>query len=127
MTPKCQLRHSLAITKIIIVTTHTGNEWMIEEADEYDRSLTIVSEHCHHWIFRCRSFRYIWKFENMVESYVEFASQIQEGGLLLMSDHIQVSDLNYLNPNLIHLFNYLRMDLNWARFLVSFQIMITVG
>lgn len=51
---------------------------------------------------QCRSFRYGSR-ENMVESYVEFASQIQDGGLLLMSDHIQISDLELfkskLNPS----------------------------
>jgi len=81
-----------------------GNEWMIEEADEYDRSflqlypnIAIIGslDADHLDIYGSR--------ENMVESYVEFASQIQEGGLLLMSDHIQVSDLELfkskLNPS----------------------------
>ncbi|MCC7025931.1 MAG: UDP-N-acetylmuramate--L-alanine ligase [Saprospiraceae bacterium] len=81
-----------------------GNEWMIEEADEYDRSflqlypnIAIIGslDADHLDIYGSR--------ENMVESYVEFASQIQEGGLLLMSDHIQISDLELfkskLNPS----------------------------
>ena len=81
-----------------------GNEWMIEEADEYDRSflqlypnIAIIGslDADHLDIYGSR--------ENMVESYVEFASQIQEGGLLLMSDHIQFSDIELfkskLNPS----------------------------
>lgn len=81
-----------------------GNEWMIEEADEYDRSflqlypnIAIIGslDADHLDIYGSR--------EKMVESYVEFASQIQEGGLLLMSDHIQVYDLELfkskLNPS----------------------------
>ncbi|MBL7823421.1 MAG: UDP-N-acetylmuramate--L-alanine ligase [Saprospiraceae bacterium] len=73
----------------------TGHDWIVEEADEYDRSFlqlfpdiavigSLDADHLD--IYGDRS--------KMVSSYLDFAHQIKKPGLLLMSASIQESDLN---------------------------------
>lgn len=81
----------------------TGNEWMIEEADEYDQSflqlhpnLAIITsmDADHLDIYGDR--------ETMKTGYYQFASKIKEGGLLLVSNNLTQEELkgfrNYIHP-----------------------------
>ena len=72
-----------------------GNEWMLEEADEYDRSflqlkpnIAVISslDADHLDIYGSHS--------NMVESYIDFSSNIKEDGLLLLSSLIPQEGLS---------------------------------
>lgn len=67
----------------------TGEDWMVEEADEYDRSFLQLSPDLaiigsldpdHLDIYGTH--------ESMIESYLEFAKKIKPNGLLLLSDTI---------------------------------------
>ncbi len=67
----------------------SGDDYMVVEADEYDRSflqlhpdIAVINslDADHLDIYGSR--------ENMVESYLQFAGQIEEDGLLLLSHHI---------------------------------------
>ncbi|MGB5024928.1 MAG: UDP-N-acetylmuramate--L-alanine ligase [Saprospiraceae bacterium] len=73
----------------------TGDDWMVEEADEYDRSFLQLSPDLavigsldpdHLDIYGTH--------EAMIETYLEFARKIKQNGLLLLSDTIpkQVQD-----------------------------------
>jgi len=78
-----------------------GDSWIIEEADEYDRSFLALHPDIaiigsldadHLDIYGSR--------EVMRENYLDFAKQIKKEGLLLMSDTIDVKDYNYFKANL---------------------------
>jgi UDP-N-acetylmuramate--alanine ligase len=79
----------------------SGDDWMIEEADEYDRSflalhpdLAIIGslDADHLDIYGSR--------EEMRKNYLQFAQQIKKNGLLLMSDTIAGDDILYFQNNL---------------------------
>lgn len=72
----------------------TGDDWMLEEADEYDRSFlhlrpdiavlgSLDADHLD--IYGTR--------DDMISSYIEFVSKIKDGGLLLCSDTLDNNDL----------------------------------
>lgn len=82
----------------------TGDDWMVEEADEYDRSFlqlhpdvgvigSLDADHLD--IYGSRS--------GMVQNYLHFASQVKSGGRLYVSDTIMAEEFdairNCINPD----------------------------
>ncbi|MFN8281489.1 MAG: UDP-N-acetylmuramate--L-alanine ligase [Saprospiraceae bacterium] len=82
---------------------HLGNQWMIEEADEYDQSFlqlnpdiaVITAVDADHLdIYGSRT--------KMLEGYAAFAGKVRNGGLLLLGPHITESDRNFLKKSVHH-------------------------
>jgi UDP-N-acetylmuramate--alanine ligase len=104
----------------IAVNYHTnfldrGNQWIVEEADEYDRSFLALHPDIaiigsldadHLDIYGSR--------EEMKNNYLDFAKQIKSKGLLLMSDTIDPDDYRYfksvLTDTRIEQFGFLNAD-----------------
>lgn len=83
---------------------NTGKEWMVEEADEYDRSflqlkptMAIIGslDADHLDIYGSR--------QEMVDAYLKFTEQIPSGGTLLMSDTISREDFDHFSQKLTEL------------------------
>lgn len=110
----------------ISVNYHTnfldlGNDFMVEEADEYDRSFlqlipsiavigSLDADHLD--IYGSR--------EKMVENYMEFASKISDEGLLLMSNKISKTEISDFANNISASCKLLTYGSNSAD--VSYQI-----
>ncbi|HNA65055.1 MAG TPA: Mur ligase domain-containing protein, partial [Saprospiraceae bacterium] len=89
---------------------HLGNQWMIEEADEYDQSFlqlnpdiaVITAVDADHLdIYGSRT--------KMLEGYAAFAGKVRNGGLLLLGPHITESDRNFLKKSVhdsVRVLNY---------------------
>ncbi len=78
-----------------------GNHWVVEEADEYDRSFLALHPDIaiigsldadHLDIYGTQ--------HEMKNNYLDFARQIKNDGMLLMSDTIDISDYQYFKNNL---------------------------
>lgn len=72
----------------------SGDDWMIEEADEYDRSFLFL--HPDIAVINSLDADHLDIYQShqlMIDSYLRFASNIKQNGLLLLSSHI--SDEHY--------------------------------
>lgn len=96
-----------------------GDQWMIEEADEYDRSflklrpdIAVINslDADHLDIYNTR--------EEMVLSYQEFASKVK-GGMLLMSDSIRLEEINSFRNNVSVDTRFLTFGMNSADVMCS--------
>ncbi|HEX5624956.1 MAG TPA: UDP-N-acetylmuramate--L-alanine ligase [Saprospiraceae bacterium] len=96
-----------------------GDAWMVEEADEYDRSF--LQLHPTHAVIGSLDADHLDIYgspEAMVENYLAFAGQIKSGGMLLLSDSLsgdQIKRFRTNCPNLrIHTFGLDSPDIKVA-------------
>ncbi len=78
-----------------------GDQWLVEEADEYDRSFLAL--HPDIAIIGSLDADHLDIYGThyaMKNNYLDFAKQIKNNGLLLMSDTIDTEDSNYFKNNL---------------------------
>jgi UDP-N-acetylmuramate--alanine ligase len=80
---------------------YTGDQWIVAEADEYDRSF--LSLHPDIAVIGSLDADHLDIYgskDEMIKNYFDFSMQVKPNGLLLMSDTINAMELNYFKNNL---------------------------
>ncbi len=114
---------------------NSGDRWFVEEADEYDRSfLNLFPDIAIIGSLDADHLDIYGSKEEMIKNYFDFSKQIKTAGLLLMSDTIAVSELEYFRNNIpgirieqfgfetneIKLYNY-SVSNGWSQFSYSYN------